>query len=99
MMVKGIFLTAGMAALLALAGCDTNDPLLRDGAWQPQHVSRTNLTLSAAYPADLVRGSGTAHTDGVLAAAAVDRLHTNKVKKMLDSGLSDITAKSQGGNE
>jgi hypothetical protein len=83
-------------ALLALAGCDATDPTYRDGLWHPMHVNRTNLTLTAAYPADLVRGSGVTGTDGVLAAAAIDRLHINKVKKLPEAGLSEVKVSSQG---
>ena len=83
-------------ALLAMAGCDATDPAYRDGLWHPMHVNRTNLTLSAAYPADLVRGSGVTGTDGVVAAAAVDRLHINKVKKLPEAGLSEVKVTSQG---
>ena len=98
-MLKPALATGAAAALLAAGGCDTTDPLLRAGLWQPNHASRVNLTLSAAYPADLVRGTGSNTTDGVLAAAAVDRLHNNKVKRLPQAGLSEIEVKSQGGNE
>jgi hypothetical protein len=86
------------AALLGLAGCDQIDPLYRDGTWHPGHNNRVDLTLQAAYPADLVRGSGAHSSDGILAAAAVQRLHDNKVKKLPQNGTSDVIATSQGGN-
>jgi hypothetical protein len=94
--------TAAMAAgLLAapLAGCDTYDPQLREGVWHPTHPSRTNTTLMAANPADLVRGHGVSGSDAVLDTAAIDRLYTNKVKKLPDAGLSDVQTRSQGGGE
>ncbi|HTZ71322.1 MAG TPA: hypothetical protein VMB71_11780 [Acetobacteraceae bacterium] len=88
----------GAASLVGLAGCDTYDPLLRDGLWHPTHVNRADLTMMAANPADLVRGTGTHSTDGVLAAAAIQRLHDNKVKKLPEAGISDIHVSSQGGS-
>jgi hypothetical protein len=96
-MLKPALATGAAAAILAVGGCDATDPLLRAGLWHPNHSSRVNLTVTAAYPADLVRGSGSATTDGTVAAAAVDRLHTDKVKKLPEAGLSEIETKNQGG--
>jgi hypothetical protein len=90
---------AALTASAALAGCNTYDPLVREGLWHPTHPSRANTTLMAANPADLVRGHGVQTTDGQVAAAAVDRLEAGKVKKLPDAGLSDITVKGQGGSE
>jgi len=88
-----------VAGLLAVSACDATDPLLRPGLWRPNHASRANLIVTAAYPADLVRGTGSATSDGVVAAAAVDRFHIGKVKKLPEAGLSEIEVKSQGGGE
>jgi hypothetical protein len=98
-MLKPVHALGAAIALLAVSGCDATDPQLRPGLWRPNHASRANLTVTAAYPADLVRGTGSATTDGVLAAAAVDRLNTGKVKKLPEAGLSDVQVKSQGGAE
>jgi hypothetical protein len=97
-MPRKIVLAATSVAILAVAGCEDYDPLYRDGVWHPMHVNRTDLTLMAANPADLVRGHGTQTTDGQVAAAAVQRLHDNKVKNLPEAGLSDVTTKSQGGS-
>ncbi len=88
--------TACGLVLLALGACDATDPQLRDGLWHPIHVNRANLTLTAAYPADLVRGSGVVGSDGPLSVAAVDRLHNNKVKKLPEAGLSEVHVTGQG---
>jgi len=97
-MPNRIILTAmAVAGAALLAGCDSIDPLQREGLWTPTHVNRANTTLMAANPADLVRGTGETTSNGVLAAAAIDRLYNNKVKKLPDSGLSQIQAGSQGG--
>jgi hypothetical protein len=95
---KLILTAAALAGATALSGCGPEyDPLTRDGVWSPQHISRANLVLMAANPQDLVRGTGEAGSDGNLAAAAIDRLETNKLKKLPQAGLSDISVKSQGG--
>jgi len=93
--LRNLVRAASGLGLLALAACDATDPQFRDGLWHPIHVNRANLTLTAAYPADLVRGSGVVGSDGTLAAAAIDRLRTNKVKKLQDAGLSEIKVSSQ----
>ncbi len=95
--LKPALAIGGTVALLAVTGCDATDPLLRSDLWRPSHASRANLTMSAAYPGDLVRGSGASTSDGVLAAAAVERLHINKVKKLPEAGLSEVEVKGQGG--
>jgi hypothetical protein len=95
---KVLLTGAGAAALLALGACTQDDPLLRDGVFHPQHVNRANLTMMAANPSDLVHGTGSRTTDGQVAAAAVQRLHDGKVKKLPDAGISQITVQAQGGS-
>ena len=96
-----ILLKAMLAAAVAapLAGCGPGyDPLTREGLWNPTHTNRANLALQVANPADLVRGTGTTVSDGQLAAAAVDRLRNDKVKKLPASDISSIAAGSSGDN-
>jgi hypothetical protein len=97
-MPRKFILAAASLATLAVAGCEEYDPLYREGLWQPMHVNRTNLTMAVANPADLVRGHGVPTADGQLAAAAVQRLHDNKVKKLPDAGLAEIKVSGQGGS-
>jgi len=87
---------ASAAAVATLAGCDQYDPLYREGLWRPNHSNRTDTVVQAAYPADLVHGTGSRTTDGVLAADAIQRLHDDKVKKLPTAGLSDVNVKGQG---
>ena len=88
---------AAAPALLGLAGCgQQNDPLTREGLWNPNHANHANLALMVANPADLVRGTGTGNADGQLAAAAVDRLRNDKVKRLPKTDVSNI---SSGDNE
>ncbi len=89
-----------LAGLLALSACGPEfDPLSRGGLYQPTHVNRANLVAQVANPADLVRGTGSATADGQLAAAAVDRLRTDRVKKLPASDLAAVTANSSGAND
>ena len=89
-----------LAGLLALSACGPDfDPLSREGLFQPTHVNRANLAAQVANPADLVRGTGSVTADGQLAAAAVDRLRTDRVKKLPASDLAAITANSSGSND
>ena len=90
-------LLLGGAATLAGCGQDY-DPLTREGLWHPNHANRADLALMVANPADLVRGTGTATGDGQLAAAAVDRLRTDKVKKLPAADISSVGATSSGEN-
>ena len=98
-MGAGLRIAAAAALLGPIAGCDIYDPQLRAGLWHPIHTNRANLTMMAAYPTDLVHGQSAPVTDGRLPAAAVDRLETNKLKKLPDSGLSEIQVRSQSGAE
>jgi len=85
--------------LLATASCGPQyDPLTREGMWAPTHVNRANLTLQVANPGDLTRGTGTTGGDGQIAAAAVDRLRNDKLKKLPASDISQITAGNSGEN-
>ena len=87
------------AVLASLSGCGPDyDPLTRQGVWYPNHSNHANLALQVANPADLVRGQGTTTSDGQLAAAAVDRLRQDKVKKLPASDISTIAAGASGDN-
>ncbi len=93
---KAALLLGGSAAL---AGCGQDyDPLTREGLWHPNHANHSNLALMAANPADLVRGTGVTTGDGQLAAAAVDRLRTDKVKKLPASDIATFGAGNTGDN-
>ncbi len=90
---------AALGTLLALSACGPEfDPLSREGLYEPVHSNRANLALQVANPADLVRGTGRTTSDGQLAAAAVDRLRTDKIKKLPSSDISTISAGNSGDN-
>ncbi len=90
---------AAAGSLFWLAACSpATDPLYRDGLWEPSHVNRANLTLMVANPADLARGTGTTGSDGQTAAAAVDRLRNDKVKKLPAADIAAIATGNSGDN-
>lgn len=96
--LRGAAAAAATATLLAgLSGCGPQyDPLTREGLFHPEHSNRTNLVLSVANPADLVRGTGSATSDGQIAAAAVERLRQDKVKRL---PAADIAVLGSGAND
>jgi hypothetical protein len=105
--LRGVTGVAAFAALLGTAGCGSsydpfnpaNDPLVREGLFQPGHTNHNNLALQVANPGDLVRGSGTTTSDGQQAAAAVQRWRDDKVKKLPAADLAQISASSSGSND
>lgn len=95
MRIPSITAIAALAGLLGLSACGPDfDPLTRQGMWNPNHANHDNLVLQVANPADLVRGTGAASADGQLAAAAVDRLRTEKVKKLPQTDIANINSGS-----
>jgi hypothetical protein len=86
------------AALASLAGCGPEyDPLTREGLWTPSHSNHADLVMQVANPSDLNYGkAATGGSDGQLAAAAVERLRIGKVKKLPDSGVSQISVSAGG---
>jgi hypothetical protein len=98
-MRRTLLIATFVACGFGLAGCGpAYEPLTREGVWRAEHVNRADLTLMAASPADLVRGTGTSATDGQVEAAAVERYRLDKVKKLPDSGLTQIQTTGSGSN-
>ncbi len=92
-----------LCAILALGACsedavERQDPLYTSGTFHPQHANRSNLVLMVANPSDLVRGQGGAPSDGQLAAAAIDRLRNEKLKKLPSNDIAQITTGNSGDN-
>lgn len=83
-------------ALLAAAGCQATDPYERTGVWRPNGSNDANLTAMVASPGDLVSGVGDGTSNGHLAVAAIDRLLSDKVKPLPDTGLAQITLAPSG---
>jgi len=84
---------AGLAllSLSILGGCEgilspvfnpTTDPLTREGLWHPDHANRADLVAQVANPTDLVHGVAATSGDGLLATAAITRLHADKTKAL-----------------
>ena len=78
-------------ALTLLSACAATDPLYQDGRWQATNVNQANLVVQVSNPDDLIHGRRVSGSDGVVAAAAVTRLRQDRLKKLPDSGLAQIT--------
>lgn len=89
-------MAAGIAVLALLWGCAGPDPYDFPHTWRPTGANDANLAVMAVRPADLARGRGTGPADAQVAAAAVDRLRTGRVKA-LDSGGGSSGAGAAGG--
>ena len=86
-------------AAMVVAGCSETDPVLTPHLWNPVGVNETNIAAMVASPSDLVRGVDEPGSDGVRAAVAVQRLETNRVKALPDSGLSEVKLQGNGGGQ
>lgn len=76
---------------LAMAACNVlPDPYRQEGTWRPSGANEANLRVMAARPEEIVRGTGAAGADGATAAAAVDRLRTDRVRPLPDSAIVRI---------
>jgi hypothetical protein len=86
-----------LLAVLGLAGCaGWDDPFEREGTWRPEHNNDANLGVMVADPGQFVEGTGDEQSPGVLSAAAVHRLLTDKVKPLTIPDLTDISNGSPG---
>jgi type IV pilus biogenesis protein CpaD/CtpE len=89
-----------IAVLLGTAACSPQydpfnpafDPLVREGLYQPGHTNHNNLTLMVANPSDLVRGTGATTSDGQQATAAIERYRNDKVKKLPQADLAQVSS-------
>lgn len=84
-----MLLALGLAHLSV--ACTATDPLYATGRWNPTNVNAANLAAQVADPSDLQRGRHVTGSDALLAAAAVARLRQDRVKKLQDSGLAQIS--------
>jgi hypothetical protein len=76
--------------LATAAGCQALDPYRREGSWRPHGANEQNLAVMAVRPAERVRGTGAEGAAGFTAAAAIERLRTDRVKPLPDTGLARI---------
>nr|WP_321983196.1 hypothetical protein [uncultured Lichenicoccus sp.] len=84
-----LLLTCGLAG--TSAGCAATDPLYATGRWNPTNVNAANLAAQVAEASDLQHGRHVEGSDALAAAAAVARLRQDRVKKLPDSGLAQIS--------
>jgi type IV pilus biogenesis protein CpaD/CtpE len=83
-----------MLAAACLAGCTEIDPMTSEGAWHPVGANAANLRRMVAVPGDLVQGVAAKTSDGNMAARAMDRLRTDRVRQLPDVGISNIGGRS-----
>jgi hypothetical protein len=82
--------------LLALTGCEQTDPYRREGTWRPNGANEANLRAMVVVPSDLAVASHASPTDGALAAAALSRLHHDRVRPLPDSALAPVVPVNTG---
>ena len=88
-----------LGSAMSVTACGPQyDPITREEVWHPDHSNRANLTMQVANPSDLVRGTGTTTSDGMLASAAVDRLRNDKIKKLPAADISQLSVTQAGAN-
>jgi hypothetical protein len=87
---------AALFALIFLSGCDQTDPYRREGTWRPSGANEANLRAMVVVPSDLAVASRASAADGHLAAAALSRLHHDKVRPLPDSALAQVVPISGG---
>jgi hypothetical protein len=76
--------------LVVLAGCDRIDPYKREGVWRPSDANEANLRAMVVVPSDLSVATRAGPADGQLAAAALARLHHDRVRQLPDSALAQV---------
>jgi len=81
---------------IILAGCDRIDPYKRDGAWRPNGANEANLRAMVVVPSDLSVATRAGPADGQLAAAALSRLHHDRLRQLPDSALAQVVPISSG---
>jgi hypothetical protein len=82
--------------LIVLAGCDRIDPYKREGTWRPSGANEDNLRAMVVVPSDLAVATHASPADGQLAAAALSRLHHDRVRPLPDSALAQVVPISNG---
>jgi hypothetical protein len=82
--------------LIAFAACDRTDPYRREGTWRPSGANDANLRAMVVVPSDLAIATRAGPADGALAAAALSRLHNDRVRPLPDSALAQVVPISSG---
>jgi hypothetical protein len=89
--------TLVLPLLLLLPGCgDLLIPHTREGAWRPTGTNEHNLRVMAAVPSEIARGTGAPGSDGHTAQQAVERLRTDRVRPLPDSGVARLVPTGGG---
>ncbi len=91
---KGLQLLT-LALLLVPAGCAV-DPYNTPGTWHAGTTNADNLAAQVVNKRDLVAGEPMYGSDGQLDAAAIDRLHTGKLKTISAATTSSVGSSGGG---
>lgn len=88
-----------LLAAFLMSGCayDPFDPYQVPGTWRPLGSNEQNLRAMLVRPTDLDGGVNDPGADGQRAAAAVERLRADRVKRLPDSGVSQVVPVATGG--
>ncbi len=78
---------------LLLAGC--GDPYARAGTWHALGLNDANLAVMVKNKPDLVMGHEQSGSDGILDAAALQRLYEDKTRHLPTVDSSSLTGASQ----
>lgn len=80
-----------------LCGCAAIDPFTREGVWRPTGANEANLQAMLDNPQDLIAGRGASGSNATMAAQAVERLRTDRVRPLPASGIARIGQSGGGG--
>jgi hypothetical protein len=96
MNIRAVFGFPALLSLAALTGCAPGPPPTQATEWRPIGANDANLAAMVVDPLDLVNGVPSLVADGSVTANAVARYRANKLKALLDSGVSTVTATGSG---
>jgi len=82
--------------LLALTNCSIMEPLDQSYHWRAHNVYKENIAAQVDNPSDLVKGRPLPASDAHTATSAVQRWHDDRVKKLGNTGLAEVSQTGDG---
>jgi type IV pilus biogenesis protein CpaD/CtpE len=89
---------AAAAALLALSGCNSIDPLKRPYMWKESGANQQNIAAMAANPADLYRGRDTPKRKVSVESDSIEHFWNGKPTPMISAGAPGTSGGSSAGS-
>jgi type IV pilus biogenesis protein CpaD/CtpE len=83
-MTRTLRIAAATCLMGLLSGCDNLEAYQNNTSWHPTGANAANLAAEVVNPVDLTYGQPAAPSDGLAAAAAIDRLRHDHVKPLPD---------------